>query len=97
MTIYVNDIGTLIKVAVGTDISTATVHKIKFKKPNGVKGEWAAEIGSDDVSLEYTTVEDDIDVEGTWIVQAYVELPAWSGHSTKAQFTVEAPIPEVVE
>ena len=37
---YIGDIGTLIKVDAGTDLSGATQVKIVFKKPSGTINSW---------------------------------------------------------
>lgn len=77
--IYIGDIGTNIIVDLGSDITTATVKKIKYKKPDGTEGEWLANI-SGTRFFTYTSVSGDLDPIGKWILNAYVEMPAWQGH-----------------
>lgn len=82
------DIGTVIILDTGEDISTATLVKIRYKKPNGDTGEWTASVNSTEV--RYTTLAGDIDQTGDWEMQAYVELAAWQGYSA----IVEVPVGE---
>ena len=56
----------------GQSLSSATVTKILYKKPNGVKGEWTATVSG--TSVQYDVTNTDIDVPGTWQFQAYVEF-----------------------
>ncbi len=78
------------------DLSSATVKQIKFGKPKTgtlpaetvVKEAAFATDGTDGV-LTYTTVAGDLDRKGIWKVQAYVEIPDWSGHSALGTFIVE--------
>jgi len=79
-TMKVGDVGTLISVDVGTDVSTNTSKKIRYQKPSGFIGEWNALLSGTQL-LQYVTVADDIDEEGLWTFQAYVVLPSgeWYG------------------
>jgi len=85
--VHVGDIDTEIVldcVAVVTGLTTA---KIKYRKPDGTTGEWDAEIEGT-TQIKYVTAKDDLDVPGVWILQAYVEFPAWSGHGAEAAMVV---------
>ena len=95
--IHVGDVGTIIRLTIteadGTspvDISTATVKKFYFLKPPYTKVNKVAEFNAAGVDgkLKYTTIAADIDTEGTWQVQAYVEIGAAKYYSTKTTFTV---------
>jgi len=87
--IYKNDIGTAIILDSGSDISLATIKKIKYEKPNEAKGEWEDGVEIFEVNkLKYFTKNGDLNQVGTWTVQIYVELPAWKGHGEKAKFVV---------
>lgn len=83
---HVGDIGTLISLDVGESIATATVAKLVVKKPSGATVVW---VGSPNATaIEYTVIASDLDEEGDWTVQGYVEMPSWSGYSTVATMTV---------
>ena len=74
--IYQNDIGTKIILDTETDLSDASVVKIKVKKPSGTTLEWDASI--EDASagtISYIIASSDIlDETGLWSFQAYVEF-----------------------
>lgn len=88
--VYYNDIGTLIKVDVGSDVTGATVHKIKFIKPDGTTGEWDATVATQ--YLQYTTVDGDLNQIGEWVVQALVTTASGTWHGEIARFEVLEPI-----
>lgn len=85
--IYKGDIGTKIKINVGENIVTATIRKIKYKKPSGITGEWNALLEGTNY-MYYITIANDINEKGIWLVQAYIELPDWKGHGETANFIV---------
>lgn len=77
---YIGEVGTVITLDTLTDISDATIQKIKYKKPSGDTGEWDANlVEAEATQLQYTLVEGDIDEAGTWLFQAYAETPTFSG------------------
>lgn len=76
--VYVGDKGTEIILDCGSDVSTATVRKIKAKRPDGTTVDWTA-AASGTNSIKYTTLTGDLSMAGNWQLQAYVETPAWSG------------------
>lgn len=84
--IFVGDVGTLLRVDVGTDITGATTHQIKYTKPEGDRGVWEAIINGQ--YLEYTSQADDFDQAGDWTIQAYVVTSAGSWHGRSGRFTV---------
>jgi len=87
MAAHVGDIGTEIIFDTGEDLSTATVHQLFYRKPNGTVGEWVNTI--DGTRLKSTTtLATDLDVGGVWAVQAYCETPTWKRHSDEDKFTV---------
>lgn len=88
--IFSGDIGTLIQLNVGVDISTATVTKIRVKTPDKSIVLWTATIGPDKMTLNYTTKSGDLTLAGKYQLQAYVELPGWKGHGTIAEFKIKA-------
>ena len=91
-TVYLNDIGTLFAIDTQDDISTNNSIVLRYKKPNGVKGNWSPTLNADNQTVEYVTVDGDLDQLGEWELQVYVDLPAWKGHSDIVTFTVEKPI-----
>lgn len=100
--IFVNDIGTTIKFTVmqdgsAIDVSTATVKKVKFQRKDKTTFSRDVSFVTDgtDGLVSYTTVNGDLDQAGKWTAQLYMELPSWSGHTSKITFTVQTPI-EVV-
>jgi len=85
--IFKGDIGTKIKLNAGTDISNATVCKIKYRKPGGATGEWDAII--EDTNYAYYVIQDgDLDVAGTWKIQLYIDLGSWKGYGSIVGFMV---------
>ena len=94
--IHVGDIGTVFEVTLkdgdgnAVDISSATVKEMVFGKPDGTSLVVTASFKSDgeDGILEYATVDGDLDQDGLWYVQGYVEMPTWEGHSSAEKLTV---------
>ena len=76
--VYVGDKGTEIILECGSDISAATVRKIKAKKPDGTTVDWTA-VASGTTAVKYTTLTGDLSMAGNWQLQAYVETPTWRG------------------
>ena len=86
--IYKNDIGTELILDCGVTISTATVMKVRARNPNGALKEWVATLNNS-TSIKYVLLAGDIDVAGTWQLQAYVELPGWKGRGEWATVEVK--------
>lgn len=86
-TVFVGDVGTEILLDCGTDISTGTLLKIKAKKPTGARVAWTAALDGTD-RIKYAVQAGDLDVAGPWSLQAYVEMPGWSGHGEIAALSV---------
>ena len=80
------------KEEVPVDVSSATVKNLKFEKPDGETREVVLlEVTNGEDGRLYwdTTVVADLDQEGDWIVQAYIEIDGpWKGHSDQESFTV---------
>ena len=97
--IHINDVESLFRVRIvdddettSIDISTATIKKFKFLKPDGtilvVDAEFLTN-GSDGF-LIYETVESDLNVVGIWILQGYVEFASGRKyHTSIAEFKVK--------
>ena len=81
--IYVGDYGTEVILDTGSNVSTSTVRKIQYEKPDGTSGEWVASVYNENY-IKYTTQQDDIDQAGKWKFRAYIEMPTWVGYGTVA-------------
>ncbi len=101
--IHVGDIGTSFEITLYddsavVDVSGATSKEILFKKPtvDGVEGDTVtktADFTTDgtDGSVKYVTVDaNDLDVAGTWKIQAKVTLPGGTWSSNIDSFKVYA-------
>jgi hypothetical protein len=77
---YVGDVGTVLVVSAGQNISSATAHHLKIIKPDMTEVTWTGDIYND-TYYKYTTVAGDFNLSGIYKVQLYVELtsPAWKG------------------
>ena len=69
---------------------------IKYKKPNGVSGQWSATISTDVSKMYYdVTSSTDIDVAGKWIFWSHVTYGDGSigkGHSATQYFYKEGDV-----
>jgi hypothetical protein len=84
--IYKDDIGTEIILDTGVDITSATTHDIKYKKPDGTLGSWTGTI-KDTTKVSYTIIASDLDQSGEYEVQAYIVMTGtWRGETVA--FTV---------
>lgn len=97
---HVNDIGTIFRVTVydttstgGTtvaDISTASTKKFIFNRPDGTTFEKIAVFTTDgsDGNIQYLSVDGDLNVAGTWNLQAYVATGAGTWSTSVGTFKV---------
>jgi hypothetical protein len=90
--IHLGDIGTIFEIELKDclnvlNISAATVKQIIFQKPTGASITKDASFSTDgaDGKIRYVTVSGDLDVVGTWKIQAKVVLPTgtWSSNIDK--------------
>lgn len=88
-TVFVGDTGTEIILDCGTDISTGTLFRIEARKPNGTKIHWTATLDGTR-KIKYAVQAGDLDTAGKWALQAYVELPGWSGRGEIAAMQVSS-------
>ena len=88
--VYVGDIGTVIVLDCGQDISAATVREIAVRKPDASLVTWTA-VASGPNALAFTTVSGTLDRAGRWLLQAKVTLPSGSWLGETAELTVYAP------
>lgn len=86
--VFVGDVGTEIILDCGVSVASASVRTIKARSPSGVVKQWAASPEGTN-SIKYATATGDIDRAGGWRLQAYVEMPGWSGHGEVVILTVK--------
>ena len=94
MAIFVGDIGTVITIDVGVDISSGSAYKIVYRKPSGATGVWTGSL-SGTTAVTYTVLTGDFDEEGDWKFQAHVVLPAWEGYSATETVAISTPLDTV--
>jgi nitrogen fixation protein FixH len=79
----------------GIDLSGYTDLYIKFKRPNGSMGFWAATLDpGDDTHMYYDTDVTDLNMPGTWVVQAHAEAANIHLHGLWTDFIVYTPLAE---
>ena len=96
--IHKGDIGTKFRVTVannGTaiDISTASVKRILFQKPDGVvytKTATFETTGADGMIYWTTTATTDLDKEGTWKIQALITMGGGTWRTEWTTFKVHS-------
>ncbi len=90
--IYRNDWGVIFSVYVGIDLTLSTTRKLKIIKPDGRNVEWTATVTTPATSgyLGYTSVSGDLDVTGTYKINAYVTFPSGAFTGETAVFRVYA-------
>lgn len=95
--LHVGDVGALIegtiKDAAGNpeDISATSLRQFKLYTPIGTEMVKTATFSTDgtDGKLRYMTITDDLSVDGTWSIRAYLEFGGgWEGHTGRATFEV---------
>ena len=86
--VFTGDEGTVIILDCGADVSSATVRKIKVRKPSGVQIEWAAQAEGTN-AIKYVVQAGDVVLPGSWWVQAYIEMPGWKGRGEWSELLVE--------
>jgi len=75
--VYLDAVGTVIRLNMGADVSDATAVVLNVYKPSGTEDEWTAAVdGSDDEAIVYTTVEDDLDEVGEYMIQPLLTFAA---------------------
>lgn len=86
--IYEGDIGTIFEVDVGEDLTSANVTDLKVRKPDGTDHTWVGSVnGSINTQIDYTITVDDLDQNGIYRFQSYVEFSAWVGRGETVEFT----------
>jgi len=88
--VHMYDVGVKIILNVVTNISTSTLREIKYKKGDGkTYGKWTA-VQESVTSISYTTQANDLDMQGTWKLQSYVECPAWEMYGDEVDLVVSS-------
>lgn len=87
MSYYVGDSYTQISLDTGISLTGATVTRILYKKPNGIKGFWTATVSG--TSLQYQLQNGDIDQDGIWEIQAYVVIAGKSAYGNKSEINFQ--------
>lgn len=90
MAIHTANEGFIIQIDLQEDISLATVKNLVFKSPDGdiftVTGTFATD-GTDGL-LNYTVQPGQVDIDGVWRVQPYIEMSSFEGFGDVVEFTV---------
>jgi hypothetical protein len=87
---YVGDIGTEIIVDTTVDLTAATVLSLKVLKPGTAEVTWSG-TQYETTKIRYVIQSGDFNVAGVYSLQAYVEMPGWSGRGNVATFVVWDP------
>ena len=88
--IYKTDIGTLISLNTGINISSASSVSILVKKPSGgAIVTWVSVIGSDNMSIEHTILTDELNEVGYYKLHAKVVMPSGTWHGETATIQVK--------
>jgi len=83
-----------LRLSTGIDVSLYSINRIKYVKPNGATGYWNASADpGDSTVMQYTMDDGELDVRGTWQVQAYVEEGGVKFHGLWTEFKVFEPLP----
>ncbi len=96
--IFVNDIGTSFRLTIKdqdgalVNLSNADVMQITFRRPDGTTFSRTASlygVAANGV-IQYVTADGDLDQEGRWSLQGYLEMDANKWHTSISNFRVKA-------
>jgi len=88
--VFKNDIGTIIRVETGFDLTTATRTDLVVLKPNKSEAVWTGSMSSaSNTQIDYVITSGDLDSIGDYLLQSYVELPFWSGRGITTTLVVK--------
>ena len=91
METFVGDV-VRISLLTGIDLTGYTLG-IKFKKPDGTGGLWNAVLNSvNNTIMYYDTNLSDLDMEGKWQIQSFVEATGRRGHGKIIDLEVFEPL-----
>ena len=86
--VFVGDVGTVLEFDTGENLSTATSVSITVTKPDGTSVFWTAT--TSDTKIVYTTLTDDLNQVGEYILQPYAEFPTWNGYGSRCYLLVQS-------
>ncbi|RLI40651.1 hypothetical protein DRO59_08795 [Candidatus Bathyarchaeota archaeon] len=87
LSVFMGDVVDVI-LNVGCDTSTATIWKIKYRKPDGQVGVWDAVVDDDPTRIRCKSAV--FDKVGWWEIQACIESPPLTSHGKIAYLFVRA-------
>ncbi len=87
--LYIGDIGTLIEIDLGENISTASGLKLEVEKPDNTRVEWTPTLYGTNY-LRYTTVSGDLNVAGRYGINPTFTLGTWIGRCDTVFFEVHS-------
>ena len=85
--LFVDDVGTIILIDMGADISTATSLVLKINKPDATSTTWTPTIYSTRY-LKYVAVTNDFNVVGKYTIQPQFTLGTWTGSGQEVYINV---------
>ena len=85
--VYVGDVGTVITVDCGVDVSSASSLALAVRTPLGNETTWPATLASA-TTISYTTLAGDLSEAGTYLLQAKIDMGSWSGLGATAKLVV---------
>lgn len=84
---YVGDVGTVLEVDCGVNISAASTHNIMMQKPDLTAVELTGTI-HDSNYIRYTTIAGDLDQSGIYRVQSKIVNSGWEGLGETAKLRI---------
>lgn len=87
---YVGDVGTILEVDCGVDISSATTHNLMVQKPDLTLDELVGTIYNSNY-IRYTTVDGDWDQAGIYRIQSKIVISGWEGLGETAKLRIYDP------
>ena len=90
--VFVGDIGTIIYLETGVDLSAASELKIRVRKRalgshNKHLVNWTGEVYNT-TQIKYTIVDGDLNYAGVYSLQAYAKLADWEGYGDEVELFV---------
>lgn len=84
MSVFQNQGLLALKLDTGQDVSSASVKRILYRKPDGSSGYWTATQEGTSV-LVYNLLNTDLDQIGVWTFQAFVTIAGKNGYGEYVQ------------
>lgn len=89
MSVFQNQGLLALKLDTGQDVSSASVRRILYKKPDGSSGYWTASLEGTTV-LVYNMLNTDLDQYGVWTFQSFVTIAGKDGYGEYVQKEIKA-------